>query len=252
MKRKLLTMAALMTLMIGGVAAESVFPYEFPEGEINVQQDPAKITIGNAIEWDGQTAYELYIVESSDQWEYDSGDLENVNTGQRIDADQAVARTFMESEDYPKYEDTERDNVVAELELDANEDYWVGGRFTGYSFLTGVDTNFRLDYAIGDLEDTDDVQDGKFLDNTINSVANMLGIGTGFTRFLIGFFTSLGVGLAVGWSDEYGSTGFASLAFGLTFISLMVVGLVPVLYGITFTLIMIMAGWLAFKNGGGS
>lgn len=117
---------------------------------------------------------------------------------------------------------------------------------------TDLDPGGTVDIGEGEdvdpIDDRNEIVDGGIIDQGITAIANYTGLGLTATRFLLGILISLGVGLAVGWSEEYGSTTLGAMAFGFTFISLMLVGLVPMVYGLIFTLVAGGTGWLSWKN----
>jgi hypothetical protein len=62
------------------------------------------------------------------------------------------------------------------------------------------------------------------------------------------FFLSLAVGLAIGWKEQYSSSGLAYLGFLLTFATTILIGLAPVIEGVIFFSILIAGSWVVYSN----
>lgn len=107
---------------------------------------------------------------------------------------------------------------------------------------------FTLVEEVPGVEDPDRIIDGGAIDNGIKSISNYLGIGVDLTRMSLGFFISLMVGLGIGWSEEYGSTGFAMMGFLGTFATLIFIGLTPIIEGVVLFSLISIASWVIYKN----
>jgi hypothetical protein len=111
--------------------------------------------------------------------------------------------------------------------------------------------NFRVTQIPTDVSGTDRIVDGGIIDQTLTTISDSLGIGIKNTRMFSAFFLSLAVGLAIGWTESYGSTGIAYIGFLLTFVSMILIGLAPALEGLLFTVLLIMSGWLYARSTSG-
>ena len=102
--------------------------------------------------------------------------------------------------------------------------------------------------TIDDIDQPNEIIDGGLIDSTIRMIANFLGIGLKATRLLLTMLISLTFGLAVGWNEEYGSVELGSVVFGTTFLTLMLIGLTPMIEGLIFSFLIGISGWLLWKK----
>jgi hypothetical protein len=153
----------------------------------------------------------------------------------------------------PNPQNNEYDQVVIIMDsVDSGSHTFEISEMTYGPTVSELNPGSTIDIGPGEevdpIEDRNEIVDGGIVDQGITTIANYLGIGLNATRFLLGILISLGVGLAAGWSEEYGSTTLGAVTFGFTFISLMLVGLIPMIYGLIFVLVAGGVGWLSWKN----
>jgi hypothetical protein len=102
--------------------------------------------------------------------------------------------------------------------------------------------------GLGGVEEEDEIIDGGMIDDAIQKTADYLGAGINLTRMGMSFFLSLAVGLAIGWKEQYSSSGLAYLGFLLTFATTILIGLAPVIEGVIFFSILIAGSWVVYSN----
>ena len=107
---------------------------------------------------------------------------------------------------------------------------------------------FQVTERVDGVEDRREYVDGGLIDDSILTIANTLGTGLDATRMFLGFILSLIVGLMIGFSNNFGSPELASVGFGTTFMVLMFIGLVPMLHGVIFLMLLLVAGYAIFTN----
>jgi hypothetical protein len=102
--------------------------------------------------------------------------------------------------------------------------------------------------GIQGVEDEDEIIDGGMIDDAIQKTADYLGAGINLTRMAMSFFLSLAVGLAIGWKEQYSSSGLAYIGFLLTFATTILIGLAPVIEGVIFLSLLIAGSWVVYSN----
>lgn len=160
------------------------------------------------------------------------------------------------TETMPTYiSDVEYDQVTIHVEKNGDEGESAVARFDNITYdqvASDTDPDEVIDIGEGepidDIEDRNEIIDGGVIDDSIRLISDSLGVGLTTTRIILSLILSLGVGLAIGWSEEYGSTELGVSAFGLTFVTTILIGLMPILYGIMLLLVIGPAGWKIYKN----
>ena len=225
-------------------------PIETDESDWNTQRivtggGPGTVSLqaGNdfqtTLTWDDHTGY---------QWTHFSTWNAEISTDTAIlFGDTTTMPNSLESVEYEKVA-----IVVEQIDDDGETATAYFDDFTYDSVASDLDPGDTFEPGEGDpvdnIDDRDEIVDGGIVDTVVNWISDSLGVGLTTTRILLSIFLSLGVGIAVGWSDEYGSQELATASFFLTFVSLIFVGLMPMIEGIVFLLVLLPGAWIAYKN----